>query len=76
MTMYEIICSPNTDRAKTYLDSIYNDITRMIDFNKNSKAINKLFTILSNNKELIDQGMELNWRNTYEQRHHFHQTSN
>ena len=74
--MYEIICSPNTDRAKAHLDSIYNDVSKMTEFNKNSEAINKLFAILSNNTQLADQGMEFNWRNTYEQRNHFHQAPN
>jgi hypothetical protein len=66
--IYRLICCPNVERAKQYLDKIYFGLSNMISFDENKEAIDSLFYTINNNIKYTSN-IEHNWRSYYETKH-------
>ena len=59
-----LICSPMVNGARQHIRGIFNDVSKMAGFEKRSKAIIELFTVIDNDTT-FSSDIEQNWRNCY-----------
>lgn len=70
--LYETLCTPSVNKAKSYLTNIFNDVGNMTGFQDREIAISALFSAIDNNKQFSND-IESNWRSFYEQEMGVHQ---
>jgi len=76
--IFRLILTPKTEYARTYIDNIYKDVSKMITFDKRKKSICDYFDLLTNKKIELTGDIENNWENYYESRQNqveFYQSS-
>ena len=59
-----LVCNPSVNNAKQHIQRIFNDVSKMTGFEKRSKAIIELFTVIDNNTT-FSSDIEQNWGNCY-----------
>lgn len=64
--IFRLILTPKTDYARTYIDSIYKDVSKMITFEKRKQSICDYFDLLTNRTTKLTDDIENNWENYYE----------
>ncbi len=60
MTIFSIICSPDTNSAMTYYDNIKSGIEKMVGYKKRADSINEYFKCVESETQ-FSPDMEVNW---------------
>lgn len=71
--LFSLICSPTADTARSFIDGIFNNLSKMDTFGENSEILNAFFSLINNNK--INNNIENNWRTFYGNEHNVRRSS-
>lgn len=64
-TMFNVMCSPNTERAQALVGNIRDGLSNMVDFGEREEDISNFFGIIEDSKN-INNNIEVNWGEIYE----------